>query len=408
MASDDTDHAVFDVTDTDFDAASPDPSDQADRSSVKDGDAYHSGGCDTLTLRVTPDTPGVANVTTAERDPPSGFASTDNTTVPLPEPDDGLAVTQAASDDTDHDAFDVTGTDIESAEATGTSHLDTPTANWVAGGCVTTIVRVTCGLPVVVTTVTVTLRDDVPLFVSTNNSVAKRLPAPADGLSVSHEASQDADQVVFDATHHPRFQLSQSWGTDTASGRSNDGVTSTGACPTSTVRVTCGKLDVVVTVTVALRNDAVVFGWADKTTAPSPEPVAGLTVNQAALDEADQVTLDVTGTDVDAVNAIHDDTPTSNCGVTAGCATVTEAVAAGLPKVVVNTTVPVRSKPVSLACAVKVAGPSPKYLSGVPVTKPKPDVGVTVTQDGADDTVQAVFDGVLTLVDPPELSGVQV
>ena len=61
-----------------------------------------------------------------------------------------------------------------------------------------------------------------------------------------------------------------------------------------------------------------------------------------------------------------------------------------------------------LAEAVSVTGPSvwpPAYRS---VTKPKPLVGVTVTHDGADDTVQAVFDGVLTRVEPPLAATVQL
>ena len=47
----------------------------------------------------------------------------------MPDPEVGLAVNQAALDDTDHDVFDVTATAVEPAEADGTDQLDGPTVN---------------------------------------------------------------------------------------------------------------------------------------------------------------------------------------------------------------------------------------------------------------------------------------
>jgi len=73
-----------------------------------------------------------------------------------------------------------------------------------------------------------------------------------------------------------------------------------------------------------------------------------------------------------------------------GWVTTTLALAAGEPEVVVNVTVPERDAPV-FACAVKVTGRSPVDPA---VTKPKPDVGETLTQSGAEASCQVVFEGV--------------
>jgi len=72
------------------------------------------------------------------------------------------------SDDTDHDVFDDTDTGVDPAEADTTDHADTPTVNTggttTTPGWVTDTVRATCGLPDVVTNVTMALRDDDAVF----------------------------------------------------------------------------------------------------------------------------------------------------------------------------------------------------------------------------------------------------
>jgi len=66
---DDTDHDVFDVTDTGVDPADADGTDQLDRFSVNDGVTTATPGCVTDTVRVTCGLPDVVvNVTVAERD----------------------------------------------------------------------------------------------------------------------------------------------------------------------------------------------------------------------------------------------------------------------------------------------------------------------------------------------------
>ena len=79
----------------------------------------------------------------------------------------------------------------------------------------------------------------------------------------------------------------------------------------------------------------------------TPEPEAGLTVNQVESDDTDQVVFDDTTTPVDPANADtthHADTFNVNDGVNAapGCVTDTVRVTCGEPLVVVNVTVALR------------------------------------------------------------------
>ena len=74
MAFDDTDHDVFDVTDTGVDPADADDTDQADTFNVNDG-VNAAPGCVTDTVRVTCGEPDdVTNVTVALRDADAVFA----------------------------------------------------------------------------------------------------------------------------------------------------------------------------------------------------------------------------------------------------------------------------------------------------------------------------------------------
>ena len=168
-ASDDNDHDVFDVTDTDVDPAEADGTDQLDTPTVNDGVTVATPGCVTDTVRVTCGVPlVVVNVTVADRADVAVLACADKVTVPLLEPEVGLTVNQAASDDTDHDVFDVTDTAVDPAEADGTDQLDTPTVNdgvtVAVPGWVTVSVCVTCGEPLVVRNSIVAVRAVVARF----------------------------------------------------------------------------------------------------------------------------------------------------------------------------------------------------------------------------------------------------
>ena len=67
------------------------------------------------------------------------------------------------SDDTDQVVFDVTDTAVDSADADGTDQAEMFTVSDTPGW-VTATVCVNCGLPLVVTNVTVALRDAVAGF----------------------------------------------------------------------------------------------------------------------------------------------------------------------------------------------------------------------------------------------------
>ena len=121
---------------------------------------------------------------------------------------------------------------------------------------------------------------------------------------------------------------------------------STPAWYTSIVRVATGLPSVVVTVTVAERDDVVVFACADKAKDPSPVPDDGLSVNQDALEDADHEVFDDTDTDdePDAAEAtVHDPTPRLNIGKAPACPTLILHVLTGLPAVVVSVTVALRT-----------------------------------------------------------------
>ena len=276
-------------------------------------------------------------------------------TDPLPEPEAGLTVNQVAFEETLQVVLAVTDSAVDPAEADGTDQLDKSKVNdgATAAGCVTVIVRVTCGVPDVVTTVSVALRADV-VVLACADKVMEALPEPEAGLRANHEAFEAADQATFEVTD-TEVESAEADGTDQLDRlKVNDGVTAAPGCVTDTVRVTGGVPDVVVTVTVAVRADVAVLACADNVTEPLFEPAAGLTVNQVASDEADQVVLEVTDSEVDPVEADGTDQVdrlSVNDGVTAapGWVTDTVRVTCGEPVVVVSVTVAVRDDVAVLA-----------------------------------------------------------
>jgi len=75
---------------------------------------------------------------------------------------------------------------------------------------------------------------------------------------------------------------------------------------------------------------------------------------------------------------------------------VSVAVAAGVPRAVVNVTTPLLSAPVLFAGTDTVTGLLPIERVAPTVTNPNPEDGVYVTHDGADEICHCVFDNVVT------------
>jgi len=153
---------------------------------------------------------------------------------------------------------------------------------------------------------------------------------------------------------------------------------------------------------------------AENVTKVLPSPVGLESVNHGWDDDASQLVFDDTSSDTDPAasdDSDSDEEPKARVGALlkpANWVTAIVAVATGLPTVVENTTVPVRVVPLVFDWAVNVTGSLFTPFFGVSVTKPKPTLGVAVTHDGAEDTFQEVFDGVLTNVLPPGAPGIHV
>ena len=132
-------------------------------------------------------------------------------------------------------------------------------------------------------------------------------------------------------------------------------------------------------------------------------------LTHAAFEDTDQVVFDVTATDVDAPPATGAQVAAARLNVGAataadvGWVTVTDAVEAGLPTVLVKVTTPVRAAAVLLAVTASLTGVLVSELE----IRPKPVCGVTVTQDGAEATFHAVLEGTMTLIDCWEAVGFQ-
>jgi len=125
---DDADHDVFDVTDTDVVEAAADAFHEDNPKPHEPG-----GGWVTVTVLDICGLPDVVlTVTVADRETVPVFANADNDRDPLPELDAGVTVNHVWFDDADHDVFDNTDTEVESADEDGTPHEDVP--NTTVGG----------------------------------------------------------------------------------------------------------------------------------------------------------------------------------------------------------------------------------------------------------------------------------
>ena len=182
------------------------------------------------------------------------------------------------------------------------------------------------------------------------------LPDPDDWLNSNQGAVDVTAQVALDDTVTEVVAEYHDGRLHDARFRVNDGPPTVPApgCVTVTVRVTWGEPKVVTNVTVAVRDDADVFVWADKVTDPFPKPEAGDTVSQAASDDTPQVVFEDNTTSVEAVEAdgrLHDDIPSVNSGDTAvpGWLTATVCDTWGEPLVVVNVTVALRDEAAAFA-----------------------------------------------------------
>ena len=129
------------------------------------------------------------------------------------------------------------------------------------------------------------------------------LPEPDDGLTVNQAAFDDTDQDVFDVTDTEVDPAEDDATAQLDTPTVRDGVALAPGWVTVTVRVTCGEPLVVVKVTVAVRDAVEVLARTVNATAVLPEPEVGLTVNQAAFDDALQVVFDDTETDAPAAEA---------------------------------------------------------------------------------------------------------
>jgi len=125
------------------------------------------------------------------------------------------------------------------------------------------------------------------------------------------------------------------------------------------------------------------------------------TLTHAAFDDTDQEVFDVTATAAGppATGAAQADADKVNVGAGSttdvGWVMVTDAVAAGLPTVLVKVTIPLRAAVVVLAVTDSLTG---VLLTGFAI-RPKPVCGVTVTQDGAEATFHTVLDGTMMETD---------
>jgi len=144
---------------------------------------------------------------------------------------------------------------------------------------------------------------------------------------------------------------------------------------------TCGLPFVVVTVTVPLRCDTVVFAWVLNSTVTLPVPLDGVTVTQLGAVTCQDV-FDVTALVMVTTPApgFHAVVATSKVGATPAWVTVKDLVTCGLPFVVFNSMVPVRCDTAVFAAVLNST-----------VALPVPLDGVTVTQLGAV-TCQDVFE----------------
>ena len=151
--------------------------------------------------------------------------------------------------------------------------------------------------PEVVVTVTFPVRAAPVLAVADN--VTERVPEPVAGLIVSQLESDVACQVTS-VVMKRKAEVALAVGTPQAD-NDKDNAAMEVEVPgwlTVTVRDTTPP-EVVVTVTVADLDEVAMLAVACKLTDPLPEPDDGLTLSHDAFDEALQVVLDVTDTEVE-------------------------------------------------------------------------------------------------------------
>ncbi|MCL2652677.1 MAG: hypothetical protein FWD63_02685 [Propionibacteriaceae bacterium] len=393
VAEDVTRQYVLDVTDRTVDEVKDDT---VDTFSVGTRDAPLAG-CVTVTVAVSTEPEVVVTVTVAVRAAPV-LAVADNVTDRVPDPDAGLMVTQLASEVACQLAFEVTKRVLDMAVEVGIAHngtdSDSVDVDVDVPGWVTATVRVTALPPEVVVTVTVADLAEVDVFAAACK-LRDPLPEPEVGLTVSQVALDDALHVVLDVTDtEVEAEFEEGTVQDDIDSVS-DGVTT--VAPgwfTETVRVTALPPEVVVTVTVADLAEVDVLAAACSVKEPLPEPEAGLTVSQVALDEALQVVFDVTVTDVESEfdeATVQDDIDSVSDGVTTvapGWFTETVRVTAVPPEVVVTVTVADLAEVDVLAAACKLKVPFPEL-----------EVGLTVSHVALDDALQVVFDVTVTDVE---------
>ena len=305
----DTDHDVFDVTDTVVDP------DAADGRSHLDAPNSKTTGAGWVTVIVHVNCPGpdvLATVTVPARDAMPAFAAADNVNVPLPEPDVGATVNQDWFEEAAHDVLDDNDTVVDADADDGTDHDDRPRLHGVGSGFwVTVIVRITSGTPDVVLAVTVADLEVVPVFADADN-VNVPLPEPEAGLTTNHDTFEVTDQDVFEVTD-TEVDAADDNGTD-HDDTPNTNVGATGWV-TVTVRDNCGDPDVVTTVTVADRDAVPVFAVADNANVLLPAPDTGLTVNHDSFDDTAHDVFEVNDTVVypaDADGMAAADAPNSN------------------------------------------------------------------------------------------------
>ena len=343
-ASDDAVQLAPEITDTDVLAGlAP--------GAHEDGDNKNAG-CVTGTVF---DTPALVNVTVPVRVEVPVFATTDNVTVADDDPDAAPTVNQEASDDAVQLALEVTDTDVLAAFAPGT-HQDCDKTN---AFCVTDTTLDT--LPFV--NVTVPERAEVPVFATTDN-VAVADVDPDAGLTANHDALDDAAHADPPETDTDVLDAS-------APGNHDDDDTPNATCVTDTVFDT----PTLVNVTVPVRAEAPVFAAADRLAVADVDPDVGLTVNQVALDDAVQLALEVTDTDVLDALALGDQAEDDNRNACCVTDTVFDT------PTLVNVTVPVRAEAPVFAAADNVAADDVD-----------PEAGLTVNQVALDDTVQLVLE----------------
>jgi len=201
----------------------------------------------------------VVKVTVADRAAVAVFAGAVKVTDRLPVPVAGVAVTQAAFEDTVTDVFDVTATAVE-PPATGAVQDDAEMVNVGATypGCVTVNVRVTTGVPELVEKISVADRAVVEVFACAVK-VTDLLPVPVAGDTLTHAAFDDTDTDVFDVTATAAEPPA------TGAAHADAEMVNAGGCgaaptwETTRVRVTAGVPAVDVKVSVAVRAVVAVF-----------------------------------------------------------------------------------------------------------------------------------------------------